>query len=478
MTMRAHLLCLILLLLTLTACDTDDPAVVEELPATATLLPIPSQQPRFTATPVPSRTPLPTYTFTPTETSVPPSPTLSATPTLTPTIAGIVQSLQRVNVREGPGTNYSAIDALAPGTGVQIVGRNTEGNWLNIRLEDGSEGWIAARLIFLPPTPTAFPTLTPSPDLTALFLGTPLPTAIIGGGTLTPTPPLSVVTATPVGGDTAETTAEADGTDSEAVTETPTTSFIPEVPVVNIDQINMTATALVAGAATLTPSSTPEPDTADTDTADDDDNRLITIEPLTTAEADTETVAQANTATPTDDPDASVNATLTAIASANPPATRDPEATDEPDSVVDPEQGLSPDDVASLDGLDVFAFCDNAAYGVAGPPVIAAGTDIDIFWAWFARTEQQVITHLSAAQHELRLNGEELEVSDEYRTRIFTQNGDFVTYWYIPVLDLEPGDYEITYSVTWDRAIFDGYEYFGPGTSNPFEQETCSFTVR
>jgi hypothetical protein len=32
--------------------------------------------------------------------------------------------------------------------------------------------------------------------------------------------------------------------------------------------------------------------------------------------------------------------------------------------------------------------------------------------------------------------------------------------------------------VTWNEAISDGYESFGPGTSNPFQTGSCNFTVR
>ncbi|MGB1285202.1 MAG: SH3 domain-containing protein [Aggregatilineales bacterium] len=430
-----------------------------ELPPTATLLPIPGQLPQDTATPVPSRTPLPTFTFTPTETSIPPTNTLSPTPTITPTIGGIIESLQRVNVREGPGTNFSAVEALDAGTGIQILGKDDEaGAWYNIRLEDGTEGWIASRLVRVEPTPTTLPSPTPSPDLTALALGTPLPTAIIGGGTVTPTPPLSISTATPVGfsGSVAQVAEETP--DPDAPTATATESFIPVVgfPDVNLSSINMTATALVGNAATLTPSVTSEAAI----------DRVITISPDDSDE---------------NEDNVDTNATIAAADADNTPSDEDtvPVVTQEnADETLDSNTPLPTATLRPRQGVRVFAFCDNGAYGVARPAPIAAGSDIQIYWAWFARTVAQVNSHIDNANFEVRLNGDEIDILDEYRREIGREGIDYVAYWYIPVENLAAGTYEITYSVSWDEAITDGYQSYGPETGNPFEQETCTFEVR
>ncbi|MBK8031382.1 MAG: SH3 domain-containing protein [Chloroflexi bacterium] len=170
---------------------------------TATLAPIVSMTPRFTATPMPSRTPLPSATFTESPTTIPPTPSETFTPSATPPIMGSVQSVNSINLRTGPDVTFSAITALRPGTRLEVLGTNLEGDWFNVRLEDGTEGWVSAVLVRIQETPTPFPTLTPSPNLTSLFLGTPLPTALFGGGTVTPTPPRSVVTATLPGTTTA-----------------------------------------------------------------------------------------------------------------------------------------------------------------------------------------------------------------------------------------------------------------------------------
>ena len=46
--------------------------------------------------------------------------------------------------------------SLAPDSGVQVIGANDEGDWYQIRREDGDEGWVSAGLLRIqepPPTP-------------------------------------------------------------------------------------------------------------------------------------------------------------------------------------------------------------------------------------------------------------------------------------------------------------------------------------
>ena len=197
----------------------------QELVPTSTLAPIVSLTPRFTATPVASRTPLPTFTFTPTESPIPPTPSDTPTPTPTQPVVGVIQSQQTVNVREGPGTNFRAITALAPGTGVEVIGVSSEGDWTNIQMEDGSQGWVSSRLLFVRATETPVPTFTPTVDRTAVALGTAFPTAILGGVPVSPTPPPAALS------ETLDTTAEVAAAGTQ---------------VIDLSSFNMTAPALVS----------------------------------------------------------------------------------------------------------------------------------------------------------------------------------------------------------------------------------------
>ena len=45
-----------------------------------------------------------------------------------------------LNVRSGPGTEFSILREIYPGDQVKVLGRN--GNWLRVRLLNGPKGWV------------------------------------------------------------------------------------------------------------------------------------------------------------------------------------------------------------------------------------------------------------------------------------------------------------------------------------------------
>lgn len=75
------------------------------------------------------------------------------TPTARATLApvGIVNSSQTINVREGPSTSTEIVSTLAPDERVEILrsvpGTVEEGSWFNIRLADGTVGYVSAALL-------------------------------------------------------------------------------------------------------------------------------------------------------------------------------------------------------------------------------------------------------------------------------------------------------------------------------------------
>lgn len=54
-----------------------------------------------------------------------------------------------LNVRSGPGTNFSTIGRLYSGESVPLVGRNGAGSWLQVRLGN-QKGWVSAHYISAP----------------------------------------------------------------------------------------------------------------------------------------------------------------------------------------------------------------------------------------------------------------------------------------------------------------------------------------
>ena len=398
-----------LVIMLMAACTGNTPGAQNAGVPTDTLAPLVTFTPRFTATPVPSRTPLPTFTLTPSETPISPTPSDTPTASATPVQTGIIASLETVNVREGPNVNASAIVALKPGTGVQVLATSPDTKWFNIRMEDGREGWIAATLVRLNPMPTEFPTATPSPNLTALAQGTQLPTAVLGGGTITPTPPRSVVTATVV--------------DNVVATDTPAPvagdGTLPPLPVIDVNAINLTATAMAL--PTTTPTFTP---------------------------------VGADTATPSIP---FVGITFTPSAG-----------------------GVgSEGNTGSQSGVDVLAYCDNKVFGRPAPNNLAAGATIDVFWSWYVNDKALIQQHLDNVIYDVKVDGKQLDNWRQFATSVRKHiDGNFYIFWYVPAGPLAAGQHSISYNVSWKAQITDGYDNYGPGTNKPSESGSCTFTVK
>ena len=129
-------------------------------------------------------------------------------------------------------------------------------------------------------------------------------------------------------------------------------------------------------------------------------------------------------------------------------------------------------------GVNVFAFCDDAAHGIGAPRDLTPGSTIRIYWAWFAATAAYLDDHINNAAHELRVNGELIADVDQYRGNPRQSGSQHVVYWHVPYGPLAAVSYTITYRVTWSNAISDGYANYGPGTPNSFEEDSCAFDVR
>ena len=352
-----HWLAALLLPCLLTACAIDG----AEPTATATRLPTRTQPPATATDPLPATaTPsaTPSATASPSET---PSPSATASPTSTasPTATryAFVRSRQRVNLRDGAGTGFPILTSLAPDTGLQVIAENEAGDWIQVRLEDGQEGWVSASLLQL----------------------------IVADAPSSETP-------------------SAPSLAPEVVT---------NMPLFDLESVRLTATRLLA---------------------------------LTRA---------ADLATPQ-------------AAAVDMPMTPTP-----PDALAPTRLPAAP-----RAGVDVFAFCDHAAYGIAAPDNLSAGSTIEIFWAWFASSDAYLRQHIANATHELRINGARIGNVDAFRSAPRQERGQHVVYWYVPYGPLAAGNYHITYRVTWRQSISDGYAAYGPGTSNEFEEESCSFVVR
>jgi serine/threonine protein kinase len=122
-----------------------------------------SLTPQSTMTP----TVTPSATAMPTETPLTPTPVVTLTPTSTPTIATpasatIATAQLNSSIFEEPDASSTELTFVASGESVTVL--EDRGSWLQVRNNQGIEGWVAAnRFEVAAGSPTATPTVTNTP---------------------------------------------------------------------------------------------------------------------------------------------------------------------------------------------------------------------------------------------------------------------------------------------------------------------------
>lgn len=118
------------------------PASNVQLNITITNLPVESG-----TVPVPTATPIPATT---TATPVPTTTSATATPTVAPTsstgVSGVVAT-GALNVRTGPGPEYSVVTFVNQGSTLTITGRNSDNSWLQVITSSNQTGWVLSSLV-------------------------------------------------------------------------------------------------------------------------------------------------------------------------------------------------------------------------------------------------------------------------------------------------------------------------------------------
>ncbi|MFP4322604.1 MAG: SH3 domain-containing protein [Anaerolineales bacterium] len=139
--------------------------------------------------------------------------------------------------------------------------------------------------------------------------------------------------------------------------------------------------------------------------------------------------------------------------------------------------GPTPDTIPSdrLSDRNVLAYCRQVN---VRPPAINSNQTVSIWWSWFVARPELMQDHLDHGAYEVLLDGRLLENYEDFQTEMRQErDGNWYVYWYVPVGTLAPGRHEVTFRLTWDEAINDGYEDFGPGTENEVDSGNCVFTV-
>ena len=86
---------------------------------------------------------------------VPTVPFTNALPAVGPALT--VSDTTGVNARSAPGTDGAVILVVPNGAVLPVVGRNAAGDWLQVRLPDGQDGWMFGEAVIASPDATSAP---------------------------------------------------------------------------------------------------------------------------------------------------------------------------------------------------------------------------------------------------------------------------------------------------------------------------------
>jgi hypothetical protein len=161
------------------------------IPPLAEITPTPVSQPAAEigeATPTAVTQPQEAPTQTPVSQPVEePSPTAEP-PTPTPQVTQVEVTAATVNLRSGPGTNYSRVGQASRGQTFAVIARNGNGDWLQIQRPNGNSAWVVNDRRWTQPIgdimsvavaqniPAPPPTAKPAPTQPPAPTNTPAPT--------------------------------------------------------------------------------------------------------------------------------------------------------------------------------------------------------------------------------------------------------------------------------------------------------------
>jgi hypothetical protein len=124
----------------------------------------------------------------------------------------------------------------------------------------------------------------------------------------------------------------------------------------------------------------------------------------------------------------------------------------------------------------IYAECADVAG--ADPGVIFDTDEIIVYWSWFAKTADQVESHIANSSHVVTLNGQPFP---EVRVSPIHQIEGDRNYWVFYTVNLgdkwQPGGYGVNFAVSWINTITDGYANFGPGSETELLDSGCFFTI-
>jgi hypothetical protein len=135
---------------------------------------------------------------------------------------------------------------------------------------------------------------------------------------------------------------------------------------------------------------------------------------------------------------------------------------------------LSPSpEINEWDIVDVSPFC--TILDEDDTRRVDYGKAIRLSWGWEASTKKQVIDYIESAIIQVTFDGR--VINDAMIGDIYVEDDAYYVFWEKLVGVLDRGTYEMIFSEEFRNKIFDGWRYFGPGTTHEKVEDKCYLII-
>jgi hypothetical protein len=124
----------------------------------------------------------------------------------------------------------------------------------------------------------------------------------------------------------------------------------------------------------------------------------------------------------------------------------------------------------------VSALC--TLMGMDARSEVPSGRPVIVMWGWSAATLAQVQDYIQAGVVAVTFDGHELKGEQQGGIPLDETAKVYRAVWMANAGVPAKGSHAITYSLTFLRKIFDGTDYYGPGTKNEKQEDRCEIDVK
>jgi hypothetical protein len=109
---------------------------------------------------------------------------------------------------------------------------------------------------------------------------------------------------------------------------------------------------------------------------------------------------------------------------------------------------------------------------------VPAGRPVIVMWGWSAATLAQVQDYIQFGIAAVTFDGRELKGEQQGGIPLDETAKVYRAVWMAAAGIPAKGLHAIAYSLTFSRKIFDGTDYYGPGTKNEKREDRCEIDVK